>query len=187
MAKLTREQLKFLNAHSIPMSRVLDASGMKPREWKLVMEELDFWFCFGCSKCKAAGHELRSRSNHCIQCRPAVIAFQNRYFTAGEVYVAHSRKTGIVKIGTSKISQSRVLQLNGYAYGGAQDWEIEFTQACAEAGKIEFEAQRLLALKACCGTYFKNGHDIECRELFKCTTSAAIAAVRKAVKTYVNS
>jgi T5orf172 domain len=184
MAQLNRQQQAFLDHHQIPLSRVFDASGLTASEWQRSMRDLDLWVAYGGAKCRMAGHQLRSSNSICLQCRPAAIGFIRRYFEAGEVYVAKSVSQRVLKVGTAKIAAERIYQLSVYEYGGAKDWILCFSNECANAGRVEFEAHRLLASKLSAGTYFKNGEYKECRELFKCSEAEGIAAVRKAVRTH---
>jgi T5orf172 domain len=184
VANLSSVQLQFLSTHGIPMFRVFDASGMKAKEWKEAMKALDMWVAYGGAKCKAAGHQLRSINSDCLQCRPAAIGYIKRYFEDGQVYVAKSSSAGIFKVGTAKDASSRVDQLNYYVYGGASDWILQDAYSCNTAGKVEFEAHRILASYQYLGTYFKEGEEKECRELFKCSYTQARKAVEGAIKTH---
>jgi len=181
MSKLNDEQLKFLLKHDIPLSRVFDASGLLVPVWTQAMKDLEMWVAYGGSKCAAAGHQLRSRKSVCLQCRPAEIGYLKRYFADGEVYVATSKSKGIVKVGTAKDSAARVVQLSYYQYGGASDWSLQVCVSCKAAGKVEFEAHRILTPHLHYGTYFKDGEDRECRELFSCSQTIAAQAVDAAL------
>ena len=184
MAKLSIEQLAFLVQHDIPLSRVFDASGMVAKSWQGGMAALDMWVAFGGAKCQKAGHQLRSRNSDCLQCRPAAIGYIKRYYKEGDVYVAQSASKNLFKVGSAQDSAARLSQLCGYAYGGAADWKLKDFFPCKTAGRAELEAHRILSPHQTYGTYFKNGEDTECRELFKCSYDFVLSAVKSAVKTH---
>src|SRR5436190_4201098 len=108
MAKISPDQMRFLQSQSIPLSRVFDASGMSRSTDQAAMTKLAMIVAVGVSSCKEAGHTLRTLAGHCAQCNTHALAFLLRHDEAGEVYVAASAQTGLVKIGTSKNAQARM-------------------------------------------------------------------------------
>jgi len=101
MAQLTKEQLDFLKSQGVPLSKVFDATGMGPSKYSTVMKDLGMVVAYGVTPCGKAGHRLKTRSGHCVQCKTANLAFQARFDDPGEVYVARSAKQNILKVGTS--------------------------------------------------------------------------------------
>lgn len=144
------------------------------------MSALQQWVAYGVTPCKEAGHELRVRSGHCVQCKPANLSYLRRFDEAAEVYVAQSKFGKVVKIGTSHNFQKRIANLNSYAYGGQTDWQCVFVISVVNAGRVEGNAHQALVGYGVTGQYFKNGALIECRELFACSERMAIAAVKAA-------
>jgi hypothetical protein len=173
--------MKFLAAHDIPLSRVFDASNLTAKLWKQAMADLDMWVAYGGAKCAAAGHQLRSRNSDCLQCRTAAIGYIKRYFEGGEVYIAASKSIKVLKVGSAKDSDTRIQQLNYYIYGGASDWKLHSAWTSTTACKVEFDVHRSLSDYRHYATYFKNGEEKECRELFKCSISVATKAVQLAL------
>ena len=183
MAKISKAQMQFLQTQSISLSRVFDATGMARSSYQAVMNELDMVVAVGVTPCKKAGHKLRTRAGHCAQCDTAKLAFLLRYVESGEVYVAVSERSGLVKIGAAKKnSHARMNSLNGQGYGDITDWEVHFHQACNQAGKVEFLAQRSLNGHRISKTYVKAGNTVDCQELFNCGASDATAAIQAALK-----
>lgn len=182
MAKVSPDQMRFLQAQSIPLSRVFDASGMSRSSYQTAMRELDMIVAVGVSPCIEAGHTLRTRPGHCAQCNTHALAFLLRDEEAGEVYVAISARTGLVKIGTSKNSYSRMNNLNSYGYGGTADWKVHYHHACNKAGRVEFLAQKGLSGHRTSRSYVRTGETVDCQELFNCTAAIATAAVQIALK-----
>lgn len=182
MAMLTTAQKDFLESQGIPLSRVFDATRMRTAHWKRVMSELDMVVAIGVTPCEVAGHTLRTRAGHCAICKPANLGFLLRYDAPGEVYVARSRRGALTKVGTAKNSVERIRNLNGYEYGGVSDWHVEFYQQSQKAGRVEGETHRILsAYSVSSRTYFKNGGEIVCQEIFSCDVPVAIEAVQKAL------
>lgn len=181
MAKITTEQEDFLARHDIPLDRLFDATGMQRQDYKRTMIALGKWVAIGVTPCAEAGHTMRTSAGHCAQCRPANLAFLRRYDSPGEVYVAHSKSGPLTKVGSAKDAEQRVRSLNACQYGGVSDWQIEFCQAASNAGRIEFAAQRALSQYTAAGTYFKEGTNTDCREIFSCSILEAIRAVRMAI------
>lgn len=182
MAKTSSVQKRFLEAQSIPLSRVFDASGMSRSAYQAAMRELDMVVAIGVSPCKEAGHTLRTRAGHCAQCNTHALAFLLRHDAFGEVYVAVSTKGGLVKIGTAKGAQGRMATLNGFGYGGVSDWKLYSQYACDKAGRVEFLAQSTLNEHRTSRSYVKTGIPVDCQELFSCSASAAAEAIQAALK-----
>lgn len=181
MAKLTQAQTRFLEHHDIPLGKVFDATGMRRSDYQCQMSALGKLVAIGVSPCSIAGHTMRTRAGHCAECRPAVLAYMRRYDAHGEVYVATTAKGRIVKVGSSTNAVERISSLNIYKYGGVADWHIAFHEESRMAGRAEFAAHKSLSPHTASGTYFKDGRDVECRELFCCSVSVAIKAVRTAI------
>ena len=181
MAKITAAQKKFLERLDIPLGRLIDATGMLPGDYKREMSALGMLVAIGVTPCAKAGHTMRTSAGHCAECRPANLAYRLRFDAPGEVYVARSKSDLITKVGSAKDALERMRNLNGYQYGGARDWKIEFCEAASAAGQIEFAAHRALSRYAVTGIYYRDGRDIECREIFNCSISVAVKAVRAAI------
>lgn len=182
MAKITLDQMQFLQQQSISLSRVFDASGMPRSVYEQAMIELEMIVAIGVSPCRKAGHTLRTPAGHCAQCNTHALGFLRRHYETGEVYVAVSEKTDLIKIGSAKCSKERMNTLNRLGYGGASDWSIHWHDACNKAGKVEFIAQNILNEHRTSRTYIKNGKPVDCQELFNCSASIAEVAVQSAMQ-----
>ena len=186
MAALTAEQLAFLERQNVPLSRVLDATGLSTKVMKARMRYHGHWVAFGTSPCHSGHqHTMKLRSGHCFQCNPKNLSYLKRSDGDGLVYVATSAHTGLTKIGTSSDPSGRVAALCREHYGGAYDWHLHTTFACAQAGRVEFHAHGTLAALRVVGLhYVKDDEVIECRELFRCAPEVAVEAVRDATALY---
>ena len=77
----------------------------------------------------------------------------------------------------------RLRELNLNLYGEVNDWRLAFEKNCTRAGAAEFAVHQRLSRKSVSGTYYeRTGVLSECRELFRCTRSEAVEAVRAAIQ-----
>ena len=135
MSNLTAEQLAFLESQGVSLSLVVDAGHLSKSNRETFMRESGHKFYYGGAPCKAAGHTLRSKAGHCIQCDTSKIAYQLRSSATGYVYLAHSERNGFVKVGFSEVDPyNRATWLQASAYGDVNDWEIK---ACICCGVID--------------------------------------------------
>jgi hypothetical protein len=165
MGRLTTEEMLFLHRHKVPMSMVFDATGIA--DWQSEIDE-DKYFAFGTTPCKREGHTLRSRSNNCIQCKTANIAFQLRNTKPAEVYVAASRSKQLFKVGSTTELNRRIEMLSRVAYGGATDWFVIANVRCKKAGAVEFQIHKKLESFQYEVAYVDAGREIQAYELFSC-------------------
>jgi len=182
MAKLTRIQLNFIKKMGLKIEDTLDATGLRTSEYKSEMQKKGKSIAYGVSACKKAGHTLKGRHGHCVQCHPQGLSHQRRYTESGDVYVAWSENGGFAKIGTAKNAYSRLSTLKKHKYGGQKDWTLELIYECTEAGTLENNVHKLLKKYELTGVLYRRELQTECTELFKCTLRQAKGALEKAVK-----
>lgn len=185
MARLTNEEVEFLAFHDIAITQVFDASlCVNTADRESQMTDLDMWFYFGGATCRKAGHRLRSKGSHCIQCDTSQIAYTKRYSSAGYVYVAFSKMQTLAKIGFTKNDPSvRAGTLCRDGYANAVDWTIEKSVFLAKnAGRTEFEIHSRLR-RYCSRISFERypGQVIEAQEVFSCSLDVAINAFDESV------
>lgn len=176
MAKLTADQIFFLKLQHISPSLIFDASGYSKSERTSMMETQEKLFYFGDATCKRAGHSLRAKAGHCIQCDTSKIAYQLRSSAAGYVYLAFSPSTKYVKVGFSKHHpQDRAEILRKEAYGNIRDWDAKKVMKFEkDTGRIEFSIHSKLEPYLKSITYTRgNGEITECREIFSCNLELA--------------
>jgi hypothetical protein len=145
MAQLTKEQYDFLAHHNIPLSWIFDASGLALGEYSEIMRGDDKYFAYGVARC-LNGHTLRSRSGRCIQCRPISIAYQMRNYRSADMYIAGSRASQLIKIGSSTKAENRLYIANLVGYANYFDLELLFRTHVQQAGRIESDVQSKLGL-----------------------------------------
>ena len=177
MAQLFPDQLEFLDKHGIPVSAVFDASDLKKSEYKFLMKELGKLVAYGVSPCKKAGHTLRTRAGHCLQCDPLKLVYLLRHINTGMVYVAGSRSGGFLKVGSAVDAQKRISTLNSWAYASQNDWCLISSFSCNKAGSVEHLVQKGVSDFACPAQYMRDGRQVECLEIYKCSYSRILQAV----------
>jgi hypothetical protein len=171
---LTERQKTFLFTQKIPLSEVLDATGLSKAEYQARMEEQDKLFAFGVTPCKEAGHTIRTKAGHCIECSTARIAYQRRHHIKGVVYIAGSHSKKLIKIGCTNDIDNRLKDLITGGYGQATDWEILLSaHGVLDAGRVECAVHRELINHNIAGTYIKQGRENICYELFRCSYKIA--------------
>jgi hypothetical protein len=176
MANLSSQQKQFLAVHKISPSLVFDGSGLSASDRKAEMKRTGRFFYFGGSPCREAGHTLRTKSGHCIQCDTSKISFQLRSAAAGYVYLACSPMTQYIKVGFSEADPDlRTSWIQQEGYGNIRDWEIDRSEKLdKDAGRTEFAIHAALAEFQHPVRYEKTvGLVVECREIFKCSLAKA--------------
>lgn len=166
------------------MSRVFDAEGLPSAWWKEIMSSQRLWVAYGTTPCRAAGHRLRTRKGHCVQCNPAALAFLRRHDLEGTVYVAYSRKLRLVKVGCAECIAQREASLNADGYAGTSDWEIRYHAESDRAGKLEAKVHDILREHRYGVQYFRLQTEsyVWANELFRCRLAKAKDALRAAIE-----
>ncbi len=182
MARLTSAQIEFLQSQGLAAEDMFDAENMSKRQREAEMETQGKRFYFGGAPCRKAGHTLRTKPGHCIQCETKQIAFAKRHSSSARVYVAGSLKGQRTKIGSAESIDSRLVRLRSDVYGGLDDWEmLAATTTLANAGQIEANAQKALHGFQYTSVYMKAGHAQEAREMFTCAFPGAAQALINAL------
>jgi hypothetical protein len=173
MVELTERELNFLYRQRIDESAVMDCSWMRSHGYKGQMEEQGYLWCIAPKPCYA-GHRLRSRAGHCIQCDTARIAFVKRHHDTAYIYIAGSLESKVVKIGNAIWPERRVAALSTRYYGGITDWVMLYHARYDDAGKIEFDTH---------GRLF--GYRRGTKEVFRCNYETARKALMEATQGYL--
>jgi len=180
---LTKDEFSFLRSQDLSVEDVFDCLGMTTKHWKNEIRKQGHILALG-NPCKKAGHRLRTRSGHCVQCDPKKIAYQNRYHKYGYVYIATSCIENVIKIGTAINIDQREENLNRQEYGGISDWTMQYHIKCSNAGKIEHEIMLILASYRSTRGYDKDGVNQSAQEIFKCPVSKAYDAFTTVIKRF---
>lgn len=180
---LTDEEKVFIKEHGLSPSDFYDARGehfrayhdnAKARDCRFVI----YNYCHN-------GHRLKTRSGHCIMCRPANISFQNRDSGKGIIYIAKNGrycKVGMIenrRKSERDLLTHREYQLNSEdGYGGMMGWKILKSWSLEKsAGKVEREAHMLLEEYKVEKLYWYSGELRTSNELFLCSSETAEEAV----------
>lgn len=186
---LTDEEKSFIKKHNLSPSDFYDARGEITKVYHDKAKALGCRFVI--NQCQH-GHRLKTRSGHCIVCQPANIAFQNRHSSGGVVYVAVSgkyTKVGMIdnkRNSSMKLLAHREYQLNSEGgYAGRTGWTlIKSWKVEKDAGRIEHEAHRLLHKYHAEEYYIYSGEIRDANEVFECSITTAIEAIKKAIELY---
>jgi hypothetical protein len=181
MGFIDEDARSFLQAHGLNESDVFDARGKAKAVWRVEAKRLGKPLIYG-TPCAAAGHRLRTRSGHCVQCKPAMIAYQRRHSARQTLYIAGSQTLGCLKIGVTADIFDRHTQMNTQAYGGANDWQVLFRLDVDHAGRVEAALFRMFASKAVKGETWKDGRWQETREMLKVSLSEAYTATAEIIQ-----
>ena len=171
--KLTSEQLNFLETQKVSLDKIFDAEGLSRSDYQPLMKEMDKIIAIGVTPCAKFSHTMRTRSGSCVQCNTASIAFLERYYDKGYIYIAGSKKEKVVKVGFATNINNREESLNNGNYGEINDWKILFQVMCKNAGKIEFNTHKKLSKYLTDKSYLKNNKRNQCYEIFSCSYSLA--------------
>lgn len=178
MDDLTDAEISFLRQQEISINSIFNARGMSFPEWREIMKNEDRLFAYNTSACKNAGHKLRDRSNHCIQCRTSNIAFTRRSSASGIIYVFASSKLKLLKVGVSSDPAARQKTVNDFFYGGTNDWQkIAQLSVIENAGREEFRIHSALARYAAPQEYTARGRRARCLEIFACSYRTVKGAI----------
>ena len=182
---LTPDEVSFLKAYGLAPKDVFDARLFTAAQAKEMAKKAGQSVMIG-SACRAAGHRLRTRANHCVQCDPKKLAFQNRHAAEAFVYVLGSHKARLFKVGSTGDLSQRLDRVNYQAYGGASDWRSVWHMRIEESGRVEFEIHAKLARYAVDGTYVKDGVQQGTRELFRAPLMRVLTAAHEVIGPTVN-
>lgn len=167
MAELSKENLDFILKHDIPLSEVFDATGMRRKDYLQIMEENGFRYAYGVTPCEKSGHTLRyAKNGSCIICNPKSIRYRERFRESGFVYIFISMQTKLVKIGSAKDYNERIVQLNNESYGGVNDWQLLAYSYQQEAGRIENTIQSIVLNSRLQKQYYRGNQPIVANEVF---------------------
>ena len=187
MIAFTNDELCFIYENGLTEDDFYDGRGERKRE------RHDNAQANGCNYVVAGechnGHRLKTRSGHCIQCNPAVIAFQKRNRRSGAIYVAENGdfcKVGVVDDNIKDIEQAihnREIRLNlEGGYGGITGWKIiAWAPVEHDLGKIEDGIHRQLSQFSIKTKYTYSGNRKMAQEMFKCDRNEAIDRIDEAI------
>lgn len=164
---LSEDEHNFLKSLNVPISQCFDANGLAVNRCRQSMKDLEKIIAYNSTLC-GAGHKIRTRSGHCIQCDTSRLRYSQRYAEQGYIYIAGSYSSELIKIGSTNNYKNREASLNGENYGGLNDWELISYYKCKNSGKIETTTHTFLQQYIVLKEYQKNRLTQTAREIFKC-------------------
>lgn len=173
---LTASELRFLRSQGLCPDDVMDVRHMPQRMWFREIKERGKTIALG-SRCRKAGHRLRSKKGHCVQCDTKILAFASRFNLRQYLYIAGSLHARLIKIGVSKDLRQRLRQIRAERHGDARDWEVIYAVEIERAGEIEDRVLSRLGRYSIDSHYWKDGVLRQSIELRRCTISQAMQAM----------
>lgn len=173
---------QFSQRHNIPLDKFFNAAGMNKAEYTLAMAESGAIVAYNTTPCEKYGHTIRNIYGRCIVCNPAQIAFNDRANLGGWIYIAESDAGKFIKIGFTKNVNRRHADLIRNNYAGKNDWKLVYSAELSNAGRIEIEAHKRLAIYLVSGlTYQWDGKIQNSKEIFKCSAKLAEDVIQNAI------
>lgn len=171
MLQLSEKEKAFLLHHGVSPDDVFDATGIKTKDYKIMMKQLEKHVAIGVTPCREAGHTMRSSAGRCLGCNHQDFQFIRAHYMNAFIYVAASPVKKVLKVGCTKDIEDRgkTLNANTAKYGGSNDWIIVYYARCNNAGKVESEIHGRLSDYSTSGEYVKSGKVVACYELFSCS------------------
>lgn len=178
---LTPTELAFLRSQGLTADDVMDVRYMPQWLWFQRIKEEGKTIALG-SRCRKAGHRLRSTKGHCVQCDTKVLAFAGRFNLKQYVYIAGSLHARLIKIGVCKDLNQRIRQICTERHGDARDWEVIYAVEIERAGEIEDRVLSRLGRYSINSHYWKDGVLQQSIELRRCTISQAMEAMNAEIE-----
>jgi hypothetical protein len=139
---LTSQENAFLRAQGLTPNDVYDGRGeaQLERGEQAKAQGKSIVLATACMR----GHRLRTLHGHCVQCDISKLAFQQRFETAGYVYIAGSLASELIRIGFSTDLDQRDRKLVFEPYRGVSDWALLYSANVDDGGRIEDLARKRL-------------------------------------------
>jgi len=181
MFRLTNDEKSFLAVRGLTERDVFDAKGLSRSQYETEMRDRNLLVAINVTPCRKHGHRIRTRAGHCVQCFPASLRYLKRYNSEGYVYLAHSMRRGLIKVGMTRDIAVRQASLLKTKYGGVSDWKIFDSKFFDEdAGVAENVLHMALRKFAVPGMEYMNGDVLrEGREVFSCEKKYASSLLNR--------
>jgi hypothetical protein len=177
----SKEEFAFLKAQNLTADDVYDGRNQSALTSRARARALKRTIVLG-APCRKAGHRLRTRSGHCVQCDTSKISYQHRYHAPGYIYIAGSQAARLIKIGTAIDIDQRLTNLRNQEYASIRDWVMLYTARVKNGGEVERHALCLLKHCQVIRTYDKDGSPQDATELLRTGFSEAWDAMQTAIK-----
>lgn len=114
-----------------------------------------------------------NKRGKCVQCNPALLGWARRWIQYGYVYLAESRATGLIKLGSCQDLQERLRTLNDHTWAGASDWRMKLFHYTIAAEMFEYEVSKRLAAFRVVTSYWRYWRETSTREVYRCAYRTA--------------
>ena len=174
---MNQREINFLSKHGLTSDDVYDGRNETRANYRINAKKIGKNIILG-RPCNAAGHRLKTRAGHCIQCDPAKLAYATRQQLNGYLYIAKSKSIRPIKVGFTSSINKRANSLNHGWYAGQSDWKIVFSQKLNNAGEIENAVKKKLGRYKATGHFYeKDGASQQATELFNVSIDEAISVI----------
>jgi len=173
---LTKEQEAFIKKHKISQDLLINANGEGLTEDLIkTMYEENKLFAYNTNDCTDPEHSIRTIAGDCPQSDPTRVAATLRELKAGYIYIAGSKKGGLIKVGSANETKARTptFDISSAKYGGYDDWEVLFHARTVNMGRIERFFQEKLSEYKTSYQFEKAGKLQSGGELYRCSYAKA--------------
>lgn len=169
---LTKEQKDFIKKHQISEDLLFDANGEgMSDDLKQRMLDSKTVIAYNASgSTENADYNFINIDGDFLQAHLDKIPFALRTYKTGYIYIAGSKKTHLIKVGSSNESKDRIKTLNitTTKSGAIDDWELIFQAKTETLGKVErLFQQKLNDYKS--ATQYEKGKLQNGGELYRCS------------------
>ena len=168
---------EFFEKHNIDLKFVIDAEEQVISDsFVNIMRNQNKYFAYNTTKCEK-GHDIRSRSKHCLVCNTYDIKIYKDLYDPGFVYIAGSKRKKIVKIGSSRDNWTIVKRQNYLnekkGYAETNDWKILYSFYCDQRGFHEKEIHKILKPYHANGFVYQKEDITNSTEIYYCSYKKA--------------
>ena len=174
---MNKETSEFFEKHNIDLKFTIDAmQNVINENFKNLMRSQNKYYAYNTNLCEK-GHNIKSRSNHCLICDSYDIKIYKELYDSGFIYIAGSKKLKLIKIGSSKDNLTvakRQLSLNDKkGYAETNDWKILVSYFCDKRGFHEKEIHKLLKPNEAVGYVYTKDDLTNATEIYRCSYKKA--------------
>jgi hypothetical protein len=170
---LTKEQESFIKKNKIPEDLLFDAQGAEMSiELMQEMSTMNKVLAYNTMACDVnASHNFKTISGLCPQCDTSNIASALREYKTGYIYLAGSKKSQLIKVGSANETKDSIKTLtkSESKSGGFDDWELLFHAKTETLGRTERMIQQKLSEYKASYPHEKSGKLLNGSELYRCS------------------
>ena len=173
---LTKEQKDFVKKHQLSEDLLFDANGegMSDELRQSMLDTKTVLAYNATGSLENAEFNFVNIDGDFVQGNLEKIPFALRTYKTGYIYIAGSKKTHLIKVGSCNETKDRIKSLNitTSKHGGIDDWELIFQAKTETLGKVERMFQQKLSEYKSSAQYEK-GKIQNGGELYRCSYNKA--------------